>query len=137
RGREAQRAEMLIEEEVARFHRRMLSLDAVPTIVALQDRIEQIRQAEIERLRAKLGVLTPEQQAAIDNLTRSLVNKILHSPISALKNVSGSDQLTTTAELLRSLFDIEDDSARRSGAASITKESSNGLAKMSERTSPS
>ena len=88
-------------------------------------------------LRTKLGVLTPEQQAAIDNLTRSLVNKILHSPISALKNVSGSDQLTTTAELLRSLFDIEDHSARRGGTASITKESSNGLAKMSERTTPS
>lgn len=107
RGREAQRAEALIEEEVARFRKRMQSLDAVPTIVALQERMEQVRQDEIDRLRAKLGPLTAEQESAIENLTRSIVNKILHPPISALKNASGSDELTATAEMLRSLFGLE------------------------------
>ncbi len=107
RGREAQRAEALIEEEVARFRRRMQTLDAVPTILALQQRMEQIRQDEIERLRAKLGPLTAEQQSAIENLTRSIVNKILHPPISALKSASGSEDLTATAEMLRALFGLE------------------------------
>ncbi|HKT25470.1 MAG TPA: hypothetical protein VJR04_12750, partial [Terriglobales bacterium] len=107
RGREAQRAEALIEEEVERFRRRMQTLDAVPTILALQQRMEQIRQDEIERLRAKLGPLTPEQQSTIENLTRSIVNKILHPPISALKNASGSEELTTTSEILRGLFGLE------------------------------
>lgn len=122
RGREAQRAEMLIEEEVARFRRRMKSLDAVPTIVALQGRVEQIRQAEIERLRGKLGHLTAEQQTAIDSLTRGIVNKILHTPISALKSVSGSERLTATAELLRNLFGIEDETASHSRASSYPTE---------------
>src|SRR3954471_17668204 len=94
RGREAQRAEQLIEEEVARFRRRVRSLDAVPTIVALQERLEEIRQLELERSRGKLSGLTPDQQSAIEGLTRSLVNKILHGPISSLKSISGSDQLT-------------------------------------------
>jgi glutamyl-tRNA reductase len=116
RGREAERAELLIEEEVARFRRRIQNLDAVPTIVALQNRMEQIRQAELERLRAKLANLTPEQQAAIDNLTRSIVNKIVHPPIAALKSVSGSEQLLATAEFLRNLFGIEDEATRRNGA---------------------
>ena len=107
RGREAQRAEALIEEEVVRFRRRMQSLDAVPTILALQQRMEQIRQDEIERLRAKLGPLTGEQQNAIENLTRSIVNKILHPPISALKTASGSEELTATSETLRALFGLE------------------------------
>lgn len=125
RGREAQRAEMLIEEEVERFRRRMKTLDAVPTILALQQRIEQIRQDEIERLRAKLGPLTVEQQSAIENLTRSIVNKILHSPISALKSASGSDELTTTSEILRTLFGLE--------LASHT----NGFANAEEQSKPS
>jgi glutamyl-tRNA reductase len=117
RGREAERAERLIEEEVARFQRRVQSLDAVPTIVALQRRMEQIRQSELDRLRGRLGKLSPEQESAIENLTRSIVNKILHTPISALKSFSGSDQLASTAELLRGLFGIESDEARRNGAS--------------------
>ena len=125
RGREAQRAEMLIEEEVERFRRRMKTLDAVPTILALQQRMEQIRQDEIERLRAKLGPLTVEQQSAIENLTRSIVNKILHSPISALKSASGSDEVTTTSEILRTLFGLE--------LASHT----NGFANAEEQSKPS
>jgi glutamyl-tRNA reductase len=137
RGREAQRAEMLIEEEVARFRHRMQSLDAVPTIVALQERVEQIRHAEIERLRSRLGVLTADQQSAVETLTRSIVNKILHKPISALKDVSGSDQLTTTAELLRSLFGIDDPAVRRNGTAPAAKESRNGLASITEAASAS
>jgi glutamyl-tRNA reductase len=135
RGREARHAEMLIEEEVARFRHRMQTLDAVPTIVALQERVEQIRQSEIERLRSKLGVLTSDQQSAIETLTRSIVNKILHKPISALKDVSGSDQLTTTAELLRSLFGIENTAVRRNGASPPGKESCNGLVATTEPTS--
>ena len=123
RGREAERAERLIEDEVARFRRRIQSLDAVPTIVALQKRMEQIRQAEVERLRTKIGDLTPEQQAAIDNLTRSIVNKIVHPPIVALKSVSGSEQLLATAEMLRNLFGIEDEAARRNGVAAASKAS--------------
>jgi len=125
RGREAERAELLIEEEVVRFRRRIQSLDAVPTIVALQNRVEQIRQAEVERLRAKLGNLSPEQQSAIDNLTRSIVNKIVHPSISALKSVSGSEQLIATAELLRNLFGIEDESVRRNGTSSVGKRDKN------------
>ncbi len=125
RGREAQRAEALIEEEVERFRRRIKSLDAVPTILALQQRMEQIRQDEIERLRAKLGPLTAEQQTAIENLTRSIVNKILHPPISALKTASGSEELTATSEMLRALFGLE--------LASHT----NGFVPEEERSKPS
>ena len=137
RGREAQRAEKLIEEEVARFQRRLQSLDAVPTIVALQDRVEKIRQSEVERVRGKMGSLTAEQQTAVENLTRSIVNKILHPPISALKGASGSEQLTATAELLRSLFGIEDEAARRNGTAIESKETRVTSSQASERSQSS
>ena len=136
RGREAQRAEAMIEEEVVRFRRRMQSLDAVPTILALQERVEQIRQAEIERLRGKLGLLTSEQEHAIEILTRGLVNKILHPPISALKNVSGSEELSTVAETLRNLFGIDDRAIHRNGnGASPSAKSAEQAAKASSSAS--
>jgi hypothetical protein len=94
--------------------------------------VAQIRQTEIERLRSKLGVLTSDQQSAVETLTRSIVNKILHKPISALKDVGGSAQLTTTAELLRSLFGIDDTAVRRNGASPPAKESRNGLVPTTE-----
>jgi glutamyl-tRNA reductase len=96
---------MLIEEEVVRFRKRVQGLDAVPTIVALQERVEQIRRAEIERLRGRMGTLSPEQQATIENLTRSIVNKILHQPIATLKNAAGD---RTIAELIRTVFGVEE-----------------------------
>ena len=122
RGREAARAEQLVEEEVERFRRRIQSLDAVPTIVALQQRLEQIRQSEVDRLRGRLGPLSPEQETAIENLTRSIVNKILHAPITTLKGFSGSDQLASTAEFLRSIFGIENDASHWNGASGISKD---------------
>ncbi|HKR29160.1 MAG TPA: hypothetical protein VJT08_01710, partial [Terriglobales bacterium] len=73
----------------------------------------------------KLGPVTVEQQSAIENLTRSIVNKILHSPISALKSASGSDEVTTTSEILRTLFGLE--------LASHT----NGFANAEEQSKPS
>jgi glutamyl-tRNA reductase len=115
RGREAQRAELLIEEEVQRFQRRMQSLDAKPTIIALQERIESIRHSELERLKSRLGLLTAEQHNVIDSLTRGIVNKILHPPIAALKSASGTDQLAATAESVRNLFGVEDIDVRRNG----------------------
>jgi glutamyl-tRNA reductase len=137
RGREAERAELLIEEEVVRFRQRVRSLDAVPTIVALQHRIEEIRQSELERQRGKLGGLTPEQQAAVDHLTRSIVNKILHSPIAALKSVSGSDQLSATRELLRNLFGIEEEPARRNGMSTVPQQTELKSSPLSSETTDS
>jgi glutamyl-tRNA reductase len=126
RGREAKRAEKVVEEEVERFKRRMQSLDAVPTIVALQQRLEQIRQAEVERLRGRLGKLSPEQETAIENLTRSIVNKILHAPITTLKGISGSDQLASTAEFLRAVFGIESDRTQWNGPLGTVNEATVG-----------
>src|SRR5438105_188629 len=122
RGREAQRAEAIVEQEVSRFQRRLQSLDAVPTIIALQQRLDAIRQTELDRLRGRLGRLTPEQEAVVESLTRGIVNKILHSPVSALKAMSGSEQLASVADLVRSLFGIHDVIGSQNGMASLGEE---------------
>jgi glutamyl-tRNA reductase len=88
RSREATDAEALIEGEVERFHQRLLTVNVAPAIVALQHQAEEIRQAELKRAQARLGSLTAEQIAAVEALTRGLVNKFLHPPMQALKQAA-------------------------------------------------
>ncbi len=88
RSRQAVDAETLISTEVERFHQRQRTVNVAPAIVALQRRAEEIRQAELQRIHARLGTLTTEQLAAVEALTRGLVNKFLHPPMQALKQAA-------------------------------------------------
>jgi glutamyl-tRNA reductase len=88
RSREAVDAETLIAAEVERFHQRQRTVNVAPAIVALQRKAEEIRVAEIERLHTRLGTLSTEQLAAVEVLTRGLVNKLLHPPMQALKQAA-------------------------------------------------
>jgi glutamyl-tRNA reductase len=84
RSREASDAEAVIAAEVDRFHQRQRTVNVAPAIVALQTQAEEIRQAELRRVHARLGSLSAEQTAAVEALTRGLVNKFLHPPMQAL-----------------------------------------------------
>jgi glutamyl-tRNA reductase len=108
RTREAERAETIINYEVERFQARLQTLDVVPTIVSLQDHLETIRQAEIDRVRGRLGALSPEQELAIETLTRGIVKKIMHTPISALKTAAQEPEATAVIDAARRLFNLEE-----------------------------
>jgi len=108
RKKEAERAEEIITSEVERFRARLLTLEVVPTIVSLQDHIETIRQAEIDRVRGRLGPLSPDQELAIEALTRGIVNKIMHTPISTLKTAARAAEATTVIDVVRRLFNLRD-----------------------------
>ena len=88
RAREAHDAEALIAAEVERFESRQRTVNVAPAIVALQKQFEEIRQGELRRIQARLGTLTPEQAAAVEALTRGLVNKFLHPPMQGLKQAA-------------------------------------------------
>jgi glutamyl-tRNA reductase len=108
RKKEAERAEDIVNLEVERFHAKLQTLDVVPTIVSLQDHLETIRQAEIDRVRGRLGPLSPEQEIAIEALTRGIVNKIMHTPISTLKTAARESEATTVVDLVRRLFNLQE-----------------------------
>ncbi len=108
RRKEADRAEAIISGEVERFQTRLQTLDVVPTIVSLQDHLETIRQAEIERVRGRLGPLSLEQQMAVEALTRGIISKIMHTPISTLKTAVKDSEATTVVDVVRRLFDLHD-----------------------------
>ncbi len=108
RKSEAERAEFIINREVERFQARLQTLDVVPTIVSLHDHLETIRQAEIDRVRGRLGVLSPDQELAIEALTRGIVNKIMHTPVSALKTAAREPEATTVIDLVRRMFNLQE-----------------------------
>jgi glutamyl-tRNA reductase len=88
RSRVATDAEALIAAEVDRFHQKQRTVNVAPAIVALQRQAEEIRQAELRRVQARLGSLSDDQIAAVEALTRGLVNKFLHPPMQALKQAA-------------------------------------------------
>jgi len=108
RRKEAERAEAIVTSEVERFQARLQTLDVVPTIVSLQDHLETIRQAEIDRVRGRLGPLSPDQELAVEALTRGIVNKIMHTPISTLKSAARDPEATTVIDLVRRLFNLQE-----------------------------
>jgi glutamyl-tRNA reductase len=92
RLRKAEDAEEIVAREVDAFRRRLVAQDAVPTIVELQSRLEEIRAAELDKCLRRLGPISADQRAAIEQLTMQMVNKILHYPILQLKETSVEPQ---------------------------------------------
>jgi glutamyl-tRNA reductase len=92
RQQKAGEAEEIIAREAEGFRKRLVSQDAVPTILELQQRLESIRAAELEKCLRRVGPMTPEQRSAIEQFSTQLVNKILHYPILQLKDASDEPQ---------------------------------------------
>ena len=107
RLKEAMRAEEIVDHEVQAFCLRMQGRDIVPTIVELREGLEKLRRDEIERNRRHLKDLSPQQQAAVDQITKAIINKILHPPIEQLKEMANDPQGAEAAEFIRKIFNIK------------------------------
>ena len=106
REREAVWAEEIIQTEVQKTLKRLASRDVVPTIVALEDRLNHIRASEVERFQGRLASMTPEQKQAVDALTRGIMNKILHGPITELKSGAGEPENAALVRLIHKIFGL-------------------------------
>jgi glutamyl-tRNA reductase len=114
RASEIAHAEAIVGEEVEKFAAWMRSRGAIPTVVALRQRFESIRQAELERLEFKLSALPPDARARVDEVTRLIVEKLLLTPTEQLKTLGDPDTVGTYAEALTRLFGLGEDDQRRS-----------------------
>src|SRR5262249_39683790 len=117
RASEVTRAEAIVDEEVAKFAAWFRSRGAIPTLVALRQRFEAIRRAELERLDFKLSTLPPEARARVDEITHLIVEKLLLTPTEQLKS-GDAEAVGAYTEALTRLFALADD-------ASIPAEPSN------------
>src|SRR5207249_1402843 len=73
RASEVERAEAIVTEEVKKFAAWFRSRGAIPTVIALRQRFEAIRRAELERLEFKLAPLPTDARARVDEITHLIV----------------------------------------------------------------
>ena len=109
RAREAVKAETIVDAEVEAFWGWFTSLDVVPTIVALRERVEAIRRREVERSLAALGPVDPRQRETIERLTQAIVNKVLHAPLTALRRHRADPAEAFYVDAARRLFRLGTD----------------------------
>ena len=107
RRRDMVLAEAIVSEDQQGFYGWFTALRAVPTIKHLRARVESIRSAEIERALPGLD-LSDEERESVDALTRSLVNKILHLPLTRLRQEAEREEGMAYLEVTRLLFGLDE-----------------------------
>ncbi len=102
-------AERIVEEEAARMMERLKIREVAPTILNLQEQLETVRAGEIARARGRLGTLTKEQEEAIEQITRGIINKIAHGPISELRRNAAQADGVHVISTIRRIFRLGDE----------------------------
>ncbi|HBL10791.1 MAG TPA: glutamyl-tRNA reductase [Cyanobacteria bacterium UBA11162] len=104
----AMEAEALLEEEVEAFDTWWRSLETVHTISSLRDKVESIREQELEKALSRLGSEFAEKhQEVIEALTRGIVNKILHDPMVQLRAQQDIETRRRAMQTLQMLFNLD------------------------------
>ncbi len=122
RQKEAEKAELIIREEVIQFENWLSTLEVKPTIVALRRQMEQVRQAEMEKTLAHLSDLNEKERRAIEAMSAAIVNKILHQPTQMLRQASQGGDGSVYLDAVRTLFDLPAPSETQTDSDKADKE---------------
>jgi len=110
REKEAQRAEAIVQDEVVKFVNWYRSLDVTPTIVALRKKFEEIRDKELEKTLSLHPDLSDKEKKSLEALTSAIINKILHTPITLLKQTNEEAMADFYLDALHALFGLPEKS---------------------------
>jgi glutamyl-tRNA reductase len=108
RNKESIKGERIVDESVISFKRWFEGLSAVPTIVALRDKIDTIARTEVDKTLQSLNHLSDNDRQSIHRMTNSLINKILHDPTVFLKSNGCYGDRFAYIDLTRKLFKLDD-----------------------------
>jgi glutamyl-tRNA reductase len=120
RRREVGAVQSILDEELERYLGATSAREAAPMVVALRERAEEVRQAELDRYRRRLEGLDERQMEAVEGLTRGIIGKLLHEPSVALKDAAGSPRGDRLIASLRELFALDGDAPSAPGSESVT-----------------
>ena len=102
KAKEAEWAEELTTDEAQQFRQWCLDLEALPTVIELRNRADQVRSLELHKTVRKLnGQLDAAALESLDAMTRAIVNKLLHDPTMFLKERKGPEELQVAREIFR------------------------------------
>ena len=107
RKREAERAEIIIEEEVVKYREWYNALEVVPTIISLRQKMEGIVKAELAKSASWMQNLTHEERNNIEMMADAIINKILYGPITGLKEESREQSALPYIAAVKRLFGLE------------------------------
>ena len=107
REKQAEQAEAIVAEEVEQMMAQLRIEEVTPTIVSLQEQLEEIRVGEVTRALRRMPGLTEEQRQQIDTMTRSIINKIAHGPISELRRHATEPEGGRAIEVIRKVFHLQ------------------------------
>ncbi|MFB0901928.1 MAG: glutamyl-tRNA reductase [Acidimicrobiales bacterium] len=107
RAGEVEHVNQIIADEMVRHLSEVGKQSVSPLITSFRSQVESLRADEMVRQANKLGDLTPEQRAAVDDATRAVLNKVLHEPTMRLKDSANSLRGERLAAALRELFDLQ------------------------------
>jgi glutamyl-tRNA reductase len=107
RKKAAVRAEEIIEEELEEFMKWLGTQFIVPTISALKKWGEEIKQKEIKRALNRLGEISEHDRKVVCSLANSIVNQILHLPVTQLKGYALTTEGHLYTEILQNLFNLD------------------------------
>jgi glutamyl-tRNA reductase len=108
RNREAIKGERIVDEAVIRFRQWYDSLDVVPTIIALRNKLDLIAKTEVEKTLLSLKHWSDEDRQAITRMTNAMIGKILHDPTRMLKNSDGHGNKAEHLDVTRKLFNLDE-----------------------------
>jgi len=108
REKEAENAMNFISQEVTKFNNWVGALDAVPTIVEIRKKAENIRKQEIEKTLKKISHLSEDEKQLLRQMSSSMINKILHKPTIKLKQKTQSEDGHVYLKAIRHLFHLDD-----------------------------
>jgi glutamyl-tRNA reductase len=106
RKQEALQAERIIQEECIKFRSWLERIEVVPTILALRKKMEDIQHKEWKKVGPVLQGLTPEQHKAVEIMTHSILNKVLHDPIQFLKEPVPEDHKNEKIDRIQKIFNL-------------------------------
>ena len=109
RSGELERAEAIVDEEVERFTTWLQSREIIPTVVALRDRFETIRQSSWRGSSPSSRDCRRRARARVDEITQLLVQKLLLTPTEQLKSVRDETMISSYSDALNRLFALESD----------------------------
>jgi glutamyl-tRNA reductase len=108
RQREAAKAERIIDEAVIHFQQWYQSLDVVPTIKALRNKVEGVARAELDKTIQQMAHLSDVDRTAIEKMVQTTVNKILHDPTRYLKSNGCLGDRSVSLDVARKLFGLDE-----------------------------
>ena len=123
REKEARKAETIVKEEVVQFTNWYRSLEVIPTLTALRTKFEEIRKKELEKTFSLHPHLSDKEKRSLEALTQAIINKILHPPMTLLKQPNEEAMADLYVDALRTLFQLPEASPEN---LDVTKEKENG-----------